>query len=305
MNDIINTTLMSETVPEVAGDNPVIILGGTSFCGRYLVRQMAEANRTATLVVRRPVDVPPDFTVLRHDLDHPEGLAIPKGAVIVSLLPLLMLVRLLPHLTNASAVIATGTTSRFSKAGSSDAHERLVAEQLEGAEVALQNWAEQHGVRWTVVRPTLIYDGTTDKNIARMARFIRRWHFLPIARPSKGLRQPIHADDVAKALLKCIDNPAAANKALNIAGSEVMTYRDMAERVFLALGRKPRLVMLPVPFLRLAFRVASLLGLVRERDFGVAIFQRMNEDLVFDVADGLKALDYQPRRFDLSKLTAA
>ena len=42
--------------------------------------------------------------------------------------------------------------------------------------------------------------------------------------------------------------------------------------------------MLPSNFLQTGFR---------------AIFQRMNEDLVFDVAEGLKILDYQPRPFKL------
>jgi hypothetical protein len=58
----------------------------------------------------------------------------------------------------------------------------------------------------------------------------------------------------------------------------------MAERVFIALGQKPRFLMLPSNFLQTGFR---------------AIFQRMNEDLVFDVAEGLKILDYQPRPFKL------
>jgi hypothetical protein len=56
----------------------------------------------------------------------------------------------------------------------------------------------------------------------------------------------------------------------------------MAERVFIALGQKPRFLMLPSNFLQTGFR---------------AISQRMNEDLVFDVAEGLKILDYQPRPF--------
>ena len=130
-----------------------------------------------------------------------------------------------------------------------------------------------------------------------MARFIRRWHFLPLAAPAKGLRQPIHTQDVAKAAFKCLNNPAAANKAFNIAGSEILSYRDMAARVFVALGKNPRFFLLPTPLLQKTFRLAAQVGIIKESSFGAAIFQRMNEDLIFDVQEGLQALDYQPRAF--------
>jgi nucleoside-diphosphate-sugar epimerase len=159
-------------------------------------------------------------------------------------------------------------------------------------------WAEQNNAVCTILRPTIIYDGKHDKNITRMARFIKRWRFLPVAAPAKGLRQPIHFDDVAKAALLCLNNPDADNKAFNISGGEILTYRAMAERVFTALGMKPRFLMLPTALLQKAFRFSARIGLVKETSFGASMFQRMNEDLIFDTAEGLRALNYQPRRFE-------
>jgi hypothetical protein len=60
--------------------------------------------------------------------------------------------------------------------------------------------------------------------------------------------------------------------------------------------------MLPVWFLKAAFRLACATGLLREKHFGFAVFQRMNEDLVFDTEEGLKVLGYNPRFFVLSKI---
>jgi nucleoside-diphosphate-sugar epimerase len=203
----------------------------------------------------------------------------------------------LPRLADIRTLIATSSTSRFSKAQSSDAHERSIAAKLEKAEDAIQTWAEANGVGWTILRPTMVYDCENDKNISRMARFIRRWRFLPIAAPAKGLRQPIHTDDVAKAAFLCLNNPDATNKAFNISGSEILPYRAMAERVFVALGQMPRFIPLPTALLQKAFRTAARLGLIKESSFGAEIFQRMNQDLIFDVAEGIKVLDYRPRPF--------
>ena len=275
-----------------------IVLGGTGPSGSYLMRHMVNAGMVATMISRRPFTAPQGFTSIILDLNNPGEWQAPKGAIIISLLPIWLLAKFLPQLSGAKAVIATSSTSRFGKEGSSDANERATAAKLANGEETLVAWANKNNIAYTILRPTLIYDGNTDKNVTRMAKFIKRWRCLPIAWPSKGLRQPMHTDDVAKAVFKSINNPAAHNKAFNISGSEILTYREMAERVFLSLKMKPRFLLLPVPLLRQVFKFAAALGVVKESAFGAGIFQRMNEDLVFETADGLAALDYSPRAFN-------
>ena len=36
---------------------------------------------------------------------------------------------------------------------------------------------------------------------------------------------------------------------------------------------------------------------MQESYFSTSVFRRMNEDLIFDVAEGLQLLNYQPRDF--------
>jgi nucleoside-diphosphate-sugar epimerase len=261
------------------------------------MRRLALSGLNAEVISRRPFDAPEGFTKTLIDLNAPGSWRLPAGAIVVSFLPLWILTELLPRFSGAQAVIATGSTSRYAKAGSSDEHERSIAASLAAAEDRVQSWAEQNGVNWTILRPTLIYDCRTDRNITRMAQFVRRWRFLPLAYPANGLRQPIHADDVARAAFQCIGNAPAANKAFNIAGGEILSYRAMAERVFAALGKKPRLLMLPSGFIQKTFNAAARMGLASGANFTAAIFQRMNEDLVFDTAEGLEILDYRPRPF--------
>lgn len=275
----------------------LIILGGNSLCGPYLIEQIRAAGLKATIISRRPPVVPADFRSLQIDLNVNTAWQAPAGSTILSLLPLWVLARFLPKLAHAKAVIATSSTSKFSKSASADAAERETAAKLEQGESALQNWAGQHGVAWTILRPTIIYDGVADQNITRMAAFIRRWGFLPVAWPANGLRQPIHAADVAAAMLKCADNPACAHQAFNISGSEILSYLAMASRVFEAVGRKPRFIKLPIPLLRLLFGGVTRFGLMKESSFGASMFQRMNEDLIFETQSGLRAIGHTPRDF--------
>ena len=277
---------------------PVVLLGGTNLISAYLMPRLRAAGYETLVLARRPMEVPEGFRFQRLDFLEDEPWALPAKAVVISVLPLAVLAGALPRLTGARAIIAIGSTSLFSKTASDDENERATARKLERAESMVMRWCAQEGTPATILRPTLVYDGFEDRNIARMIRVVRRCRILPIARPSSGLRQPIHADDIAKAILGAIDNSAAQDRAFNIAGGEVLTYRAMVERVFESQGLQPRLLLLPVPWLRGAFALAARFGLLRETGFGSAVFERMNQDLVFDAAEGLDVLDYRPRRFE-------
>nr|WP_186405536.1 NAD-dependent epimerase/dehydratase family protein [Candidatus Accumulibacter aalborgensis] len=199
----------------------------------------------------------------------------------------------------ARRVVALSSTSRFTKSGSSDSQEQSVAERLAEAEARLQAWAEARGVEWVVLRPTLIYGLGRDKNIVEIARCIRRFGFFPVFGRADGLRQPIHAQDVAGACLAALQAVDVANRAYNISGGETLPYREMVVRVFAALGCPPRLLAVPLP----AFRVAvSLLHcLPRYRHWSSAMAERMNQDLVFDHHDAQRDFAFEPRAFVLSQ----
>ena len=279
-------------------DIPLIVVGGNGLTGHYLLQQLAEAQQKAFVISRKPMELPALFKKITVDLNQKNNWTVPSGATVISLLPLWLLTKYLDQFVGIKAIIATSSTSLYAKAKSKVDYEREVADLLRKAEATLEIWSEKNHVNWTILRPTIIYDCKNDKNITRLAEFIKRWHFLPLAMPALGLRQPIHASDVAKATLKCLNNPGAANKSFNIAGGEILTYRTMVKRIFEALGKKPYLIMLPTFFLKMVFMLATKMGFVKETSFGAAFFERMNDDLVFDVKEGIDVLRYEPRSFN-------
>jgi uncharacterized protein YbjT (DUF2867 family) len=92
-----------------------------------------------------------------------------------------------------------------------------------------------------------------------------------------------------------LDNPATFDRAYDLPGGETLTYAEMVVRIARGLGRKPRLLHLPLSFLRGVARVAS--HLPRWSHLTPAMADRMNEDLVFDAVPARRDFGYDPRPF--------
>jgi nucleoside-diphosphate-sugar epimerase len=174
-------------------------------------------------------------------------------------------------------VVCFSSTSMLAKAESSSAAERALARRLAAAEAAVA----ASGMSSILLRPTLIYGLGLDRNVSRAAAFISRWRCFPLAGPGRGLRQPVHADDLATAALAAAANDIGG--AWNLGGGETLTYRQMIERIFAALGLRPRFVRLP-----LLARFPGAIG---------AVAQRMEQDLNFDDGRAWSSLGLVPRRF--------
>lgn len=198
----------------------------------------------------------------------------------------------------ARRIVAVSSTSRLTKKDSSDPGEQAVARRLTEAEGRLQAWAEQRGIEWVVLRPTLIYGLGRDKNIGDIARLIRRLRFFPLLGKANGLRQPIRAQDVADACVDAMRAPAVKNRAYNISGGETLSYRDMVTRIFKAMDRPP--LMLPVPLFAFRTAVAVLRFIPGYRHLSAAMAERMNQDLVFDHNEATRDFAFKPRQFVLS-----
>ena len=199
--------------------------------------------------------------------------------------------------SGARRVVALSSTSMLAKQDSSDQGEQALVLGLRAGEQALSTWAEAQGVEWVILRPTLIYGHGRDKNVTEAVRFVRRWGFFPLLGEAKGLRQPVHAEDVAATCVSALSRPAAANQTYTLSGGETLSYKEMVCRSFATLGKLPCLVTIP----RWMFQVAIgfIRVLPRYKHLTVDMAERMNRDLVFDHADAVRDLGFAPRRFRL------
>lgn len=199
---------------------------------------------------------------------------------------------------NARRIVVLSSTSRFTKTTSPDPRERRIAQQLVEGEARLQTWAAAHRVTWIILRPTLIYGYGRDKNIAEIARFIRRFGFFPLLGPACGLRQPVHVEDVAAACYAALGAINLPSRAYNLSGGETLTYRAMVKRVFAAMNRPVRTFTVPLWLFRIA--TWGLKWLPHYRNWTTAMAERMNQDLKFDCSDAKQDLHFSPRPFNLT-----
>ncbi|HET7370384.1 MAG TPA: NAD-dependent epimerase/dehydratase family protein [Gammaproteobacteria bacterium] len=278
----------------------VLVTGASSIVARWLVPLLQADGCDLVLVSRsRPAWLADEAAWVPADLRGAQwsrNLGAPIQTLI-HLAPLPLLGHAVAALepSGSGRIIAFGTTSRLTKVESTVAAEqRMVAEQA-AAEDWLARYGASSGARWTLLRPTMIYDGQHDKNVALIARFIRRFGFFPLIGQAGGRRQPVHAADLAEACRSVLNNEATFGKTYNLAGAEVLTYKDMVGRIFAKCGRKPRYVRIPPSLLGAALNMARCLP--RYRYLNAAMAGRMNKDLAFDSADAVRDFGYCPRNF--------
>lgn len=273
----------------------VLVVGARGQIGRYLLPRLPRDWQVHATTRGEP---PADAETLRwHRFDLFSGDDLPLAVdTLFGLGPLDGLARWLAHTRlRPRRVVAFGSTSAATKRDSIDARERDVAARLADAERGLRDWAEGTAADLTLLRPTLIYGAGIDRNLTRLARVAERWGFLPLPSDATGLRQPVHAEDLAQVALQAARRTGLPQLAYDLPGGETLEYREMARRVLACLDPPRRVVPVPAPLLGLALRAARATG--RWHDVGDAVLARLRHDLVFDLAPARRDLDFAPRAF--------
>jgi len=191
-------------------------------------------------------------------------------------------------------VVALGSTGRHDKLQSPDPAERELAARLVTAESRLFESGVRQGAAVTVLRPTLLYGAGRDHSLAPLVRIARRWHCLPLPANARGLRQPVHVQDVAAAILACLDAPVTAGRAYDLPGGETIPFDAMVRRTI--ARHAPATWMPRVP----AGVVAALAGLWRRigrAGPGAGSLARLSRDQLADPAAAQADFGYSPGMF--------
>jgi nucleoside-diphosphate-sugar epimerase len=213
--------------------------------------------------------------------------ALPHASAIVCFGPLQPFARWLAGTAPAGAprIVATSSMSAQSKSASDVPAEREIARQLQQGEAELAAACAVLDCAWTVLRPTLIYGAGRDRSLTPIARRAMRTRVFP--QPSgSGLRQPVHADDIALATLAAIDHPA--NRVLMLGGGERLSAGEMFARVRRSLPVATLPLPLPAWLLRLGRHAVPRLR---------GPLTRLQVDLVADNSELEALLGVHPRPF--------
>ncbi len=192
-------------------------------------------------------------------------------------------------------IIALSSTSIITKKNSPDANERKLAQILHESEQILLQYAKKTATKLIILRPTLIYGVGRDQSLSRLLQMAKRYKFVLLPKNAAGLRQPVHAADVADAVFKALELPGFDRLILDLPGGETLSFDQMLLR---SLQRhSPRAIVLRISdrLFELILRSAVFSGFAI--GLGPGFFARLREDWVFDAAPAHVALGYQPRPF--------
>lgn len=279
-----------------------LLLGASSQLGVCVLPHLLAAHFRVHAVSRQKSV---EFTTESHKLENLHWHVVDLNTVhawpaevsmVVHLAPLYVLPRLLRHASAALRVIAISSTSVRTKQDSPSKAERRMAQRLWQAEQDLQQLCKERGHNLTILRPTMLYGLGRDATIGRMQAFVRRWRFLPIPAAASGLRQPVHVEDIAAAILQVLDEPRCVGMVYELGGAQRLTVQQLAQRICLDNDLTVRIFRIPVSILSMLLSVLTFIrpGL----DWSPALLKRAALDQIADNQAAIDDFQYAPRTFD-------
>ena len=248
------------------------VFGGSGFIGRYVVTNLARAGWSVRVAVRRPDEalflktagavgqVTPVATNIRDRASVARAVA---GAdAVVNLVGILheggpqkfQAVQAEGARTVAEEAARAGVQHlvQISAIGADAKSNSSYARTKAEGEAAVQ----QAFPKATILRPSIVF-GVEDGFFNRFAKMAQFAPALPLIGGGKTRFQPVYVGDVAEAVVKVIETPAAAGQTYELAGPKIYSFADLMRLMLRETGRKRALVPLPFP-------IASLMGFVAQ-----------------------------------------
>ena len=221
----------------------ILVLGGTGFVGRALCEKLSEHSSSDRIVVptrREPrgngVRLLPTVDLVVGDVNHPATLArlVAGCDVVVNLVAILhgtraqferahvALPQQLVLACKAAGVrrIVHVSALGVGPNGSKEAPSNYLRSKTAGEAVLMGS-----GLDVTALRPSVIF-GAHDKFINLFARLQSLAPLIPLA-GSNARFQPVWVEDVAAAIVHCIDTKATVGKVYECAGPQVYTLSEI------------------------------------------------------------------------------
>lgn len=291
---------ISQMNPDLSPLSPILLTGATTHTGRRLARRLLECGAALRCLVhttahRGRLPEHARLEVVTGSADSPADLHRALGGVATVIH--LAGHRFTPGLVAALAsqaprefrLLVQSSTRLFSRF---ETPTRASVEHAEGAVCGAPRT-----VRWTILRPAMIFGGPEDNNLQRVANALRRWRVFPLIGGGRNLVQPLFVWDLVAAHVAALQRPESQGQAYTLAGPEAVAYRAMIEAVARAAGLpRPLFVPLPIAPLLLAARLAC--GVWRRSPLHPEMVERFAEDKAFDIAPARRDLGFAPTPLD-------
>lgn len=157
---------------------------------------------------------------------------------------------------------------------------------------------EENNLPYVFIRPTMIFDGKTDKNISVFINWLRKFRVFPIVKKGKATIRPIHKDDLANAYYLILKNfDTLKEKEYIVSGERDMTLLEMFKIISEKGGFNNHFINIPFFLAKLAVNSVYFLSLKRI-DFREKL-DRLTEDRAYDNKAIKEELGFRPTPFEI------
>ncbi len=274
-------------IPQDEIPSPVHVIGASGRSGMALCRALIAEGFAVAPVVRDAARWPSELSAEPRVADLGDAAAmraaLEDAGSVVSAAHARYTEAVLAAAPESARLVLMGSTRRYSRFP--DAHGAGVA-RGEAAFLA----SGRNGV---MLHPTMIYGAEGEQNVQRLAALLRRLRVVPLPGAGRNLVQPIHQNDVTRAMRAALGIAWNGPHVMVIAGPEPVSYATLVREVAAAAELKaPFIVPMPAWVLMLAaglgVRVPGVPRVSREE------IRRLLEDKAFDIGDMLNVLGVRP-----------
>jgi uncharacterized protein YbjT (DUF2867 family) len=287
----------------------LLVTGGSGFLGGYVLAEATRRGHSCVALARslaaaRTVAAR-GATPLAGDLDDRPALAgVFASAGCDALLNLASL-----GFGHAPAIVGAAAGAGLDRAVfvSTTAVTTALPARTKAVRLAAEQAIRSSGLKWTILRPTMIYGAPGDRNLCRLlALFARAGRVMthgglpvPLVVPVPGggrrLQQPVHVADLAGAVLTAVERPETAGRTYDVAGPEPLTFADLLRAAAVAVGC--RVLLVPVPLAPVVTLTRGYERISRHPRISAEQWQRLAEDKAFAIGAAVRDLRYAPRTF--------
>ena len=220
--------------------SPVLVLGGSGFVGRHVCEQLVRAGHQVTVPTRRAsraasVQTLPGLTVIETDVHDDAALAalMAGHSAVVNLIAVLhgdearferMHVQLPQRIAAAMRQAGVERLVHVSALGADLQGPSLYPGSKARGEAVLAS----AGLDLTVLRPSVIF-GAEDRFLNLFADLQQVFPFMPLA--GSGTKfQPVWVNDVAAAIVRCLQDRRTIGQTCEACGPETFTLGELVKR---------------------------------------------------------------------------